>query len=293
MHLCPHYSWQEAVDRHCFGRNRFSGQPNHRRTPQELDKVLFPLRFASLAIFDTDPCMPRYQKDFDAFGGPLNQWFGFCLLFHRPPTVNIIKGALQPVSVPPGNSFSPTLARAAWAAPAGKPLVSYGNNPLQKPERNLSGTCITRTVGGMASHWTCACRMSLIGCPLFDFKHSSTIILQLYHTWMRGRYSMKLSLRMRSKNFSKVPRFSWAFALTSSTIPFAIVLLKISWRKILRSEAWRVSPWQSSVDPIILTTLLGLLAIPSLASMLRRSNCTRQRQTAQRDPNSNCIRKPE
>ena len=158
MHLRAHYPWPEADDRHCYGRNRFSGQLYHRRTPQELDKVL-PIRFASLAIFDTDLSMSRYQKDFDAFGESLNQHFGLCLLFCCPTTVNVIKGALQPVSVPPGNSFSPVLARAAWAPPGDKPLVSYGNNPLQSREKNMPGTAITRTVGGMASHWTCACRM--------------------------------------------------------------------------------------------------------------------------------------
>ena len=296
MHLCPHYPWPEAFDGRYYSRNRFSGQLYHRRQPQELDKVLLPIRFASLSIFDTDLCMSRYQKDFDAFGelskSILNEWFDICLLFHWPPTVNVIKGALQLVSVPPGNSFSSILARAAWAPPVGKPLVSFGNNPLQSRERNLSGTAITRTVGGMASHWTCASRMSLIGCSLFDYKHS-TILLQLYHMWMRGRYSMKLSLRMRSKPFSTAPRISWASALTSSMTPFAIMLSKISCRMILilRSEAWRISPWQSSVDPITLTTLLGLLAIPSLASMLRTSNCTRKPED--RDPISNCIRKPE
>ena len=54
MHLRAHYPWQEAFDGHCYGRNRFSGQPYPRRQPQERDKVLLPIRFASLTIFDTD-----------------------------------------------------------------------------------------------------------------------------------------------------------------------------------------------------------------------------------------------
>jgi pyranose oxidase len=79
----------------------------------------------------------KYQKDFDAF-------------------VNVIKGALQPVSIPPGDTYQSTLARAAWA-PTVNPLVIHGNNPSQSRERNLKAAAVTRTVGGMASHWTCSC----------------------------------------------------------------------------------------------------------------------------------------
>ena len=99
---------------------------------------------------------------------------------YSTPTVNVIKGSLQPVSVPPGNSFSSTLAKASWSPPEGKPLVTYGNNPLQSPEKNLAAAGITRTVGGMASHWTCACRMSLIGCSLFL---NSSNHLQSFHSY--------------------------------------------------------------------------------------------------------------
>ncbi|QRW21546.1 GMC oxidoreductase [Rhizoctonia solani] len=79
----------------------------------------------------------KYQKDIDAF-------------------VNVIKGALQPVSVPPAATYMPTLGAEAWS-PGSKPLVSAFNNPEQEPSVNLPGCAVTRTVGGMATHWTCAC----------------------------------------------------------------------------------------------------------------------------------------
>ncbi|CAE6419406.1 unnamed protein product, partial [Rhizoctonia solani] len=79
----------------------------------------------------------KYQKDIDSF-------------------VNVIKGALQPVSVPPAATYMPTLGATAWS-PGGEKLVSSFNNPNQKPELNLPGCAVTRTVGGMATHWTCAC----------------------------------------------------------------------------------------------------------------------------------------
>ncbi|TFK64358.1 pyranose 2-oxidase [Pluteus cervinus] len=75
----------------------------------------------------------KYQKDIDAF-------------------VNVIKGALQPVSIPPEDSYLPTLGGDAWTTD--KKLISYGRNPNQVPNKNLKGFGITRTVGGMATHWT-------------------------------------------------------------------------------------------------------------------------------------------
>jgi pyranose oxidase len=80
----------------------------------------------------------KYQKDIDAF-------------------VNVIKGALQSVSVPPASSYMSTLGAGAWAPAPGQKLVSSFYNPDQQPEINLPGSAITRTVGGMSTHWTCAC----------------------------------------------------------------------------------------------------------------------------------------
>ncbi|KAJ1304639.1 hypothetical protein OPQ81_005780 [Rhizoctonia solani] len=91
----------------------------------------------------------KYQKDIDAF-------------------VNVIKGALQPVSVPPVSTYMPTLGGDPWYPEEKKDsdsshinhdqgLVSPFINLHQKPEKNLPGCAVTRTVGGMATHWTCAC----------------------------------------------------------------------------------------------------------------------------------------
>lgn len=74
-------------------------------------------------------------------------------------TVHVIQGALQPVSVPPASTHMPTLGEAAWTPEPGSKLTSSFYNPKQVPELNLPGCAITRTVGGMATHWTCACRM--------------------------------------------------------------------------------------------------------------------------------------
>lgn len=80
----------------------------------------------------------KYQKDIDAF-------------------VNVIKGALQPLSIPPSDTFIPTLAGDAWRPGPNDVLVFQGNNPNQVPQVNLKDSAVTRTVGGMATHWTCAC----------------------------------------------------------------------------------------------------------------------------------------
>ncbi|KAK0220817.1 pyranose 2-oxidase [Armillaria nabsnona] len=79
----------------------------------------------------------KFQKDIDAF-------------------VHTIQGALQTTSIPVPDSYQPTLAAASWA-PDSDSLVINGFNPCQKPSVNLPANAITRTVGGMATHWTCAC----------------------------------------------------------------------------------------------------------------------------------------
>ncbi|KAG8690910.1 hypothetical protein FRC11_008209 [Ceratobasidium sp. 423] len=80
----------------------------------------------------------KYQKDIDAF-------------------VHVIQGALQHVSVPPASSYMATLGAGAWTLDSGESFVSAFYNPEQKPDLNLPGCAVTRTVGGMATHWTCAC----------------------------------------------------------------------------------------------------------------------------------------
>lgn len=84
----------------------------------------------------------RFQKDIDAF-------------------VNVIKGALQIISVPPADTYIPTLVGDGWVPPISadgtSTLVFHGSNPNQIREKNLKASAVTRTVGGMATHWTCAC----------------------------------------------------------------------------------------------------------------------------------------
>jgi len=77
--------------------------------------------------------------------------------------VNVIKGALQILSVPPADTYIPTLVGDGWTPPISadgvSTLVFHGSNPNQIREKNLKASAVTRTVGGMATHWTCACRM--------------------------------------------------------------------------------------------------------------------------------------
>ena len=67
------------------------------------------------------------------------------------------KGALQTISIPPNDTYIPTLYGQAWTPAVNQPLVIYGHNPNQVPELNLGASAVTRVVGGMATHWTCAC----------------------------------------------------------------------------------------------------------------------------------------
>ncbi|KAK7055210.1 hypothetical protein R3P38DRAFT_2681576 [Favolaschia claudopus] len=80
----------------------------------------------------------EYQKDIDRF-------------------VRVIQGALSTVSVPTSSTVIPELDPAAWRA--SKPeqsILTNGRNPLQKTHNNLGAEAVTRTVGGMSTHWTCA-----------------------------------------------------------------------------------------------------------------------------------------
>jgi hypothetical protein len=98
--------------------------------------------------------------------------------FPTSTTVNVIHGALQPVSIPPSDTFQSTLAVSAWSPPIDRSaghLVIQGHNPNQNPQLNLRASAVTRTVGGMATHWTCACRMSSslnLGCSNYHHHFS-------------------------------------------------------------------------------------------------------------------------
>ncbi|TFK78556.1 hypothetical protein K466DRAFT_73288, partial [Polyporus arcularius HHB13444] len=79
----------------------------------------------------------EYQKDIDRF-------------------VHVINGALSPVSVPVEKTTADTLDPAAWNTDLTKLPVTNGKNPKQSVSGNLSGESVTRGVGGMSTHWTCA-----------------------------------------------------------------------------------------------------------------------------------------
>ncbi|KAG6382089.1 pyranose 2-oxidase [Boletus reticuloceps] len=80
----------------------------------------------------------KYQKDIDQF-------------------VNVIKGAIQPISIPPQDTLISNLGGQGWRPPEGEALIFHGSNPNQQPLLNLKGSGITRAVGGMGTHWTCNC----------------------------------------------------------------------------------------------------------------------------------------
>lgn len=76
--------------------------------------------------------------------------------------IAIPQGELAPLSVavaqsstqlPPESSWTPQLN--SNEVPVKNQFVLNGQNPEQRPEYNLAASAATRTVGGMASHWTC------------------------------------------------------------------------------------------------------------------------------------------
>ncbi|GJE91247.1 pyranose 2-oxidase [Phanerochaete sordida] len=79
----------------------------------------------------------EYQKDIDRF-------------------VNVIKGALSTVSIPTSNNHIATLDPAVVSNSTAQPFISLGKNPCQDPFVNLGAEAVTRGVGGMTTHWTCA-----------------------------------------------------------------------------------------------------------------------------------------
>lgn len=119
----------------------------------------------------------RYQKDIDSFGKFVYRSPDHHLI---PCIVNVIQGALQPFSIPPEETYQGTLGGNAWRAEDSertvsadgdivkdkKVLVYQGRNPNQDPTLNLRDSAVTRTVGGMSTHWTANCRKCLIGSSL-------------------------------------------------------------------------------------------------------------------------------
>ncbi|KAG8688771.1 Pyranose 2-oxidase, partial [Ceratobasidium sp. 394] len=81
----------------------------------------------------------KYQKDLDSF-------------------CHIIRAAMQPMSLPPLGGHLPTLQGDTWIQRESRSSINSPYNPDQDPTTNFDGGGgVTRTVGGMATHWTCAC----------------------------------------------------------------------------------------------------------------------------------------
>ncbi|KAJ7649340.1 putative pyranose oxidase [Mycena polygramma] len=81
----------------------------------------------------------EYQKDIDRFVNRISQ------------------GALSVVSIPPSQSIVPHLGPAAWTAKdPNKMWIMNGRNHFQGEHNNLGAEAVTRGVGGMSTHWTCA-----------------------------------------------------------------------------------------------------------------------------------------
>ncbi|KAG5636488.1 hypothetical protein H0H81_007854 [Sphagnurus paluster] len=80
----------------------------------------------------------KYQKDIDKF-------------------TYVINGALQAISTPPADTFIATLGGSGWTPSSTDVLVFQGSNSNQQEDLNLKASAVTRGVGGMATHWTCAC----------------------------------------------------------------------------------------------------------------------------------------
>ncbi|KAJ3537891.1 hypothetical protein NM688_g6602 [Phlebia brevispora] len=74
------------------------------------------------------------------------------------------------VSIPTSNVNIPTVDPDSFQATADKPFLFMGRNPAQNPFENLGAEAVTRGVGGMSTHWTCATpRLNpLIERPILD-----------------------------------------------------------------------------------------------------------------------------
>jgi pyranose oxidase len=81
-------------------------------------------------------------------------------LFQRDvnPFVNVIRGHLHALSVPPNESPALTLDPGAFSYDHTlyKGFIGSNQNPAQDARTNLPGAAATYAVGGMATHWTCA-----------------------------------------------------------------------------------------------------------------------------------------
>ncbi|KAG8730336.1 Pyranose 2-oxidase [Ceratobasidium sp. 423] len=80
----------------------------------------------------------KYQRDLDAL-------------------THVIRGAMQPMSIPPMGGFLAALQGDAWSQPEGRSSVASPFNPDQDQTQAFGYGAVTRAVGGMSTHWTCCC----------------------------------------------------------------------------------------------------------------------------------------
>ncbi|KAJ7107426.1 putative pyranose oxidase [Mycena epipterygia] len=101
----------------------------------------------------------EYQKDIDRFV----KWVSY--ISSLPYRIHIFRsraessrqGALSVVSIPRSQTIVPTLGPAAWIAKDPKQMwITNGRNHFQGEHNNLGAEAVTRGVGGMSTHWTCA-----------------------------------------------------------------------------------------------------------------------------------------
>ncbi|KAK2604140.1 hypothetical protein N8I77_007095 [Diaporthe amygdali] len=83
-------------------------------------------------------------------------------LFTKLIRDSIIRGELSPLSVPVAEATTQLPPESSWTpelnsdtVPPKNQFILNGQNPEQRPEYNLAASAATRTVGGMAAHWTC------------------------------------------------------------------------------------------------------------------------------------------
>lgn len=71
---------------------------------------------------------------------------------------SVIRGHLQPLSIPTNNQPVVTLDPSAFRVDLSKyrGFTLHNQNPEQDVAKNLIGAGVTYAVGGMATHWTCA-----------------------------------------------------------------------------------------------------------------------------------------
>jgi pyranose oxidase len=105
---------------------------------------------------------------------------------------SVIRGHLQPLSIPVNNAPVITLDPGAYRVDRDKyqGFVRNNQNPDQNPYKNLDGIATTYAVGGMATHWTCATprhhpqieRMNFISAEEWDQLYGEAETLLNTHT---------------------------------------------------------------------------------------------------------------